>query len=532
MSVVPRSRSLPAPALRERASARRARALVPIVLAALFAAGAPLAQGTGDDEILTEFKRYFRKYKDTPTRVEAVLALEGSESPEVVALLAPLFDVVEPEVALASSRVLARFKTRPPVERLLAELAVAQSAEVKSGLLSALAQGGYEQTQAAILPLLDDPAWDVRRRAIQTLAALGDPSAAAALAAHCVETEVAVRCAALDALAQLRSELVLAPARADLAHPTWQVRASAIAALGNVRHVDSIAPLVARMAVEEGRLVEDIGRTLASITGRDFGARVDAWQNFWKSLEGRFQIPSDAELAKLREIQAQRKEAYQGAPGAVAYHGVQTPSQSIVFVIDVSGSMEQEVVDRARFQQGVYPSWKRIDVIKTELIRTIRALESYVEFNVIAFATDVKPWKKSQVKANPLNKSSAESWVSRLEAIGGSSKEDLARAGLVGAANLEGGKTNTYAALMAALGVEEGKEQRDYEVDLDTIFFLSDGRPSHGKFVEPDDVLREVRAANELRKVVIHTITLGEFEKDFMERLAAENGGNFVDLGH
>ena len=60
----------------------------------------------------------------------------------------------------------------------------------------------------------------------------------------------------------------------------------------------------------------------------------------------------------------------------------------------------------------------------------------------------------------------------------------------------------------------------------------ADGRPSCGKFIEPSDVLREVRAANELRKVVIHTITLGEFEKDFMERLAAENGGTFVDLGH
>jgi hypothetical protein len=201
-------------------------------------------------------------------------------------------------------------------------------------------------------------------------------------------------------------------------------------------------------------------------------------------------------------------------------------------VIDVSGSMEQEVVDKERFAERTYPSWKRIDVIKTELIHTIRALEPYVEFNVIAFATEVKPWKKGLVRANPLNKSSAETWVGRLEAIGGSSKEDLARAGLVGSANLEGGKTNSYDALMTALGVEPGDAAKDYETEVDTVFFLSDGRPSHGKFVEPDDVLREVRLANELRKIAIHTITLGEFEKDFMERLAAENGGTFVDLGH
>jgi hypothetical protein len=325
---------------------------------------------------------------------------------------------------------------------------------------------------------------------------------------------------------------VLAPARADLGHDTWQVRATAIAALRRVRHVDSIVPLIERMAVEEGRLIEDIAEALEEITGRPLGARVEAWQTFWKNVGGRFQIPSDEELAKLRALQAQRKAEYVAPPGEIAYHGIATPSQSIVFVIDVSGSMEQEVVNKEKFKDGQYPSWKRIDVIKTELIKTIRALEPYVQFNVIAFATDVKHWKKGQVKANPLNKSSAEAWVARLEAIGGSSKEDLAAVGLTGAANLEGGKTNTYAALMAALGVEEGKELRDYETDLDTIFFLSDGRPSHGKFVEPSDVLREVRAANQLRKVVIHTITLGEFEKDFMERLAAENGGTFVDLGH
>jgi hypothetical protein len=503
-------------------------ALVVALLAGLAGAARPQA----DDEILTEFKRYFRKYKDSPTRIEAVLALEGCELPDLVSVLAPLYDSAEPEVAIAATQVLARLKTRPPVDALLAELADSSSAAVKVGLLRALGLGKYPDTRDGILPLLADGSWEVRRRAIQALAALGDPTVAEPIAARLSESEAAVRCAALDALASLRSELVLAPARADLAHDSWQVRASAIAALGAVRHLDSIGPLVARMSQEEGRLIEDIGAALAQITGRDFGARVDAWQNFWKTFEGRFQIPTDEELAKLRAIQAERKEQYQAPPGSVAYHGVETPSHSIVFVIDVSGSMEQEVVDKERFAERTYPSWKRIDVTKTELIHTIRGLEPYVEFNVIAFATDVKPWKKGLVRANPLNKSSAETWVGRLEAIGGSSKEDLARAGLVGSANLEGGKTNSYDALMTALGVEQGDAAKDYETEVDTVFFLSDGRPSHGKFVEPDDVLREVRLANELRKIAIHTITLGEFEKDFMERLAAENGGTFVDLGH
>ena len=45
----------------------------------------------------------------------------------------------------------------------------------------------------------------------------------------------------------------------------------------------------------------------------------------------------------------------------------------------------------------------------------------------------------------------------------------------MGSANLEAGKTNTHGALIEAI---VGSSKRDdYEVDVDTIFFLSDGRP-------------------------------------------------------
>src|SRR5262245_64731502 len=107
------------------------------LLASVPGPGAWSAQAPGDDEILTEFKKYFRKYKDTPTRVESVLALEGCELPEVVDVLVPLFDIAEPEVGQAAERVLSKFKTRPPVERLLAALVTASNS-AKLGLLRAL----------------------------------------------------------------------------------------------------------------------------------------------------------------------------------------------------------------------------------------------------------------------------------------------------------------------------------------------------------------------------------------------------------
>ena len=513
----------------ERPQARRVRNPLLVLLVLSSAVGVALAGG--DDEIVKEFRRYFRKYTDTATRVEAVLALAGTESTGVVDALLPVLKDDEPEVVRAAVRVLGGFESRPPVDELLASLDATKDEPTRVGILRALAEGRYEGVQEALLPLLEDPSWDVRRRAVQALVAVRDPALAPALVPLCQDGEAAVRCAALDGLAELRSELVIPRAVADLENPSWQVRTSAIHALGRVRSGDSIEPLIERMAVEEGRLIADIGAALGEITGRDFGDRLDAWQSFWSTFKGRFQIPTDAELARLRAIQREREEGYK-PPGAVSYHGVETPSRSILFVIDVSGSMEQEVVERDRYKDGDYPSFKRIDIVKTELARTVEALEPYVRFNCIAFGTDVRTWKKKLVTANPLNKSSCVTWANRLEAIGGQSKHSLADVGLTGAANLEAGKTNTHGALMEALGVgEDGDVDREYEVDVDTVFFLSDGRPSHGKFVDTDDILREVRAANELRKIVIHTIALGEFEKDFMRRLAEDNGGVFVDLG-
>jgi hypothetical protein len=484
-----------------------------------------------DDEIVKEFNQYFRKYKDTPTRVEAVLSLEGTDSPAVVQALVPVLKQGEPEVIRAAVRVLGRLKNAPAIEAVLAELSTSKDAPTKSALLQAVAEGRYPGSAEPLTALLTDKVWDVRRRAVQALVALGDPVHAPAIAPLTADGEPAVRCAALEGLGQLGSELAVQPALASLSDSVWQVRASAVEALKRVRRREAIGPLIERMALEEGRLVADIGVALADLTGRNFGERTEAWQRFWETYKDRFQIPTDAELAKLREKQAASEAVYH-PPGSVSYHGIETPSRSILFIIDVSGSMEALVVERERFQDGGYPSLARIDIVKTELARTVEKLEPYVQFNILAFATDVKTWKKGLVGANVLNKSSAMDWVNRLQAIGGSSKEDLARAGLVGSANLEAGKTNTYAALITGLGAAgQGSKDPSYQVAVDTIFFLSDGRPSHGDYVDPQDILREVRTANELRKVVIHTIAIGEFQKEFMKQLADENGGIFVDLG-
>jgi HEAT repeat protein len=500
------------------------------------------------DETIQNFKKYFATYKDTPSRVEAVLTLEGMEDAagvQVVDLLVPKLKETEADIVRAVVRVFAGFKTRPPVDALLATLKDDKNEAVRAGILRALAEGKYPDTQAAVTTCLADKSWPVRWRAVQTLLVANDPAIAPTIAPLCADSEPGVRCAALEGLAKLKSELVVAPALTGLSDPERLIRTSSIVALTNVRHQSAVEPLIERIQVEEGRLVTDIAEALANLTGKEFGPEPDKWKAWWAENKNGYKLPTEQAVAYLR----QKREARTGPArstfeksGVAEFTGIQTKSRSILFVIDQSGSMEALVVERERFEGGNYPDYTRMTIVKEELKRTIDHLEPYVNFNIVAFATAVKRWKDKLVPTNVLNRSAAKEFVDGLGPIGGASKEDLAQAGLIGSANLDMGKTNTYGAVMTALGVPLEKQglksvetggvaDKNYKTDIDTIFFLSDGRPTVGVYVDPDDILREVRAANELRKIVIHTIAIGEFQKDFMRRMAEQNGGVFVDLG-
>jgi hypothetical protein len=288
---------------------------------------------------------------------------------------------------------------------------------------------------------------------------------------------------------------------------------------------------------EGGRLQEECAEALYSITLLDFGTQPDVWEKQWSTLKGiGWRIPTDEEVAKAKESR-KRSDAYYGKKEeTTTFGGITTTSRRILFIIDVSGSMDDLVVERSRFDAG-YADFKKLTIVKTELRRTIEALEANTMFNIVAFATDLDPWKKFLVPANIVNKASALRWTEKLAPIGGSEAQELAAAGLSGSANLEAGKTNTFKALLYPFGIDPetpppaGTEKGALKNELDTVFFLSDGRPSTGKLVDTVEILKVIRRYNESFKIVFHTIAIGEFEKNFLRGLAEANGGTFVDLG-
>jgi hypothetical protein len=209
-----------------------------------------------------------------------------------------------------------------------------------------------------------------------------------------------------------------------------------------------------------------------------------------------------------------------------SYYGVDTgTSKKIVYVIDISGSMEGKaetdlkgnVISTAGSKVGNAVGNKvggklgniiskqtsdqltKLGKAKKELMPSIRGLSEDTYFTIVVFENNVKKLNKQLVQANATNKNLAIAYLEKLESGGGTNMSDALEESF------------------ALAGVE-------------TIFVLSDGEPNEGKIPNPQDILEAVAKWNSSKSVKINTIGLGEdCDKDFMKKLADQNGGQFID---
>ena len=125
------------------------------------------------------------------------------------------------------------------------------------------------------------------------------------------------------------------------------------------------------------------------------------------------------------------------------------------------------------------------------------------------YASDVRLWKDGLQTMTPARRSEIAPFLKGLTAVGG---------------------TNIFGALRKGFDVAEvslGDKWSDPPID--TIFLLTDGKPSVGLVVTPEPILRYVREWNRTAGIVIHTIGLsGAQDAYLLRRLAEENGGTYV----
>ncbi|MBN2893242.1 MAG: VWA domain-containing protein [Bacteroidales bacterium] len=218
------------------------------------------------------------------------------------------------------------------------------------------------------------------------------------------------------------------------------------------------------------------------------------------------------------------------------YYGMTVDSsKKIVFLVDVSGSMEGKaetdlegnIIDNATNYAGNKVADKvggvggkiirnqtsnqltKLGKAKKELIPTIRGLSEDTYFTIITFENDVKMWRKNLVQATTANKNLAINFLNSLES---------------------GGGTNIHDALETAFELAGDAIKESTVLGVETIFVLSDGSPSAGKITDQQGIIDAVETWNSLEKVVINTIGLGDDKDvDFLTNLAVKNKGTYID---
>jgi len=500
----------------------------------------PQHEAAEHQEAVKEFQRFFKTYKQEAQQVEAVMTLKGNECVAAADELVKLLKHQNNGVQQAALAVIATFKEASTFQPWIDSLPKADP-ETKAMLVKVLGIAKVKAAVPALKQAVAEPKAPpvLKYEVLCAFRRIGDDGVADSVSSLLTDPDPLVRMAAADCVGDLKL-VSLRPRIALLVEdPEWQVQTAAINAAGIVRPQEAIQPLINAMK-KTGRVRMECANALFAITGYDFGANPEEWQKQWTTLQSipGWRIPNDEELRKKAESRKKADNFYGKKQEHNTFAKIQTTSTRVLFVIDVSGSMDDLVVERDKFQG--YADYKKCTIVKTELLRAIEGLTQDTLFDIVAFATDLNPWKKHLVPANVVNRDAAKAWVQRLQPLGGVDQQDLAQAGLTGSANLSAGKTNTLKALLYAFGVDPdspvkaaftGTDKGALKNKLDTVYFLSDGRPSVGKLVDTQEIAHEVRHYNETYRLVIHCIAIGEFQKDFMQSLAHDNGGEFIDMG-
>jgi uncharacterized protein YegL len=203
------------------------------------------------------------------------------------------------------------------------------------------------------------------------------------------------------------------------------------------------------------------------------------------------------------------------------FYGLHTANQRVVFVVDISGSMEGKnegsLQDQAtgmavqasgnamgKFIGGSVGSFvgaqtaseaTKLGGAKRELIPAIQGMPAGSSFAVVTFGRDVKPWLLGMADVNAQNQNIATALIKQLEANGGTP---------------------------ARRALEEAFNFRDATM----VLFVSDGHPTDGS---PAAILARVRALNSGRRVIISAVGLGgDQDEAFLGALASENGGQYI----
>lgn len=406
--------------------------------------------------------------------------------PAVVPTIAESFGSREVSERQLAASVLGRITLAESATALAEQLGVEKDEDVELTILEALGRLPFPQSIEALIKLAKQNGTN-HVLAVQALGAVGygDEGARAYLTELLSTSEWQSRIPAIQAAAKTGDSALGEQMLLSLSHEEWPVRLAAIEGLAHLRDKRWIGPLITHLDQEPRlRLRLALGQTLFQLTGQSAYWDADTWKAWWERAESGFQVsPTPPEPP----------ENTGGDTVVGTFYGLRLESDSVIFVIDKSGSMQAlgnpGTGDQARTRN-------RLVEAVDEVFTAAAGLADEDQINVIMFSSGVRAWKKS------------------LSALSERNRENLS--GFLKKQRPDGG-TNVFDALEEAI-LTDG---------VDKILLLSDGEPTEGRFIAQEDILREVRKLNATKRIAIDTISLGG-ESRLLRLLAEENEGTYI----
>jgi hypothetical protein len=452
-------------------------------------------------------------------RIKARTVIDDpADAAALVSLLDRDSDLVHERVVLALSKA----KNEAVREYLRGDALAKSRGKIKAGVVRILGLAKDDAAGEAITALLADSDPEVKSQAAIALGRMRRTEAVPALRPLLAEKADETLIAAMDALAMFGESVEdewtrVAPHLDDMRRNVRTTAAECLGALGTMEAVDA---LIARMDKEEGRVRADIREALKKITRDDLGESPARWKEWWKKEKER--SPNKTPPRPPEQPKKDDNERYAQVP---TFYGIQLFSKRLVFLLDVSSSMNDHIVvdpDWLRKNGRAYKSdATKFDLAEFEITATLRLVDPRLEFGIVTFRSDVKPWKERLV---PAAQSVVDQALSHLEA--------QRPPAMNASGDISKQKTNVADALRIALGIKPGTTGRATDEAADEAYIMTDGAPTAGDLVDADVLLSWFRERNRLARLRLHVVTFETIDTDlkFLQALATAGGGAFVAI--
>jgi len=367
----------------------------------------------------------------------------------------------------------------------------------------------------------------VRLAAAEAVAAMGRQQSVRTVA-HCLRREshpvvAGALVRAGEALLKKYGELLAAADREEIVRAAvsglglhgWRYDLQAIELAENWPYLELIPVLILTMEraghPERDAMLAKVGKRSS------LRVRSRAWQAL-QGLVGTFLPENDPEA--WREFWTREKDNIVLRPGRksapatgtrATFYGIPIEGSEVGFLVDTSGSMDTEVAQAARTgprairERRAKPT--RLELAKEQIVQAVEHMDPEMRYHLFTFADGCWVWNERAVPPTEQGNRALAQALGRFEAKGG---------------------TNLWVALIEVLEANRQVFGQESENPIDELFVLSDGEPSVGE-TSPDAILEMVRSVNQYQRIKINVVFTGEGKgSGFLQRLAAENDGVFV----